>query len=59
MYEIMKTRVEYQLKRGKVSDEYIFSEQERKIFDKWSYDFTPRNHPTLIQVQTLSFVIFS
>ncbi|KAK1382326.1 Cellulose synthase [Heracleum sosnowskyi] len=50
MYEIMKTRVEYQLKRGKVSDEYIFSEQERKIFDKWSNDFTPTNHPTLIQV---------
>ncbi|KAK2978630.1 hypothetical protein RJ640_019087, partial [Escallonia rubra] len=50
MYESMKTRVESTVKRGKVSDEYITSEEERQAFNKWTRGFTRQDHPTVIQV---------
>ncbi|KAH7550099.1 hypothetical protein JRO89_XS13G0135000 [Xanthoceras sorbifolium] len=50
MYESMKVRVEHVLEMGKVSDEYITSDQERKVFDKWTDGFTRQDHPTVIQV---------
>lgn len=50
MYEIMKTRVENVVERGKVEEEYITSEEQRQMFNKWTDGFTRQDHPTIIQV---------
>ena len=50
MYESMKMRVEHVVEIGKVSDEYITSDQEREAFDKWMDRFTRQDHPIKMQV---------
>ncbi|TXG50720.1 hypothetical protein EZV62_023244 [Acer yangbiense] len=50
MYESLKVRVGQVVETGKVSDEYITSDQEREAFDKWTDRFTRQDHPTVIQV---------
>ncbi|KAH7864113.1 hypothetical protein Vadar_025945 [Vaccinium darrowii] len=50
MYENMKQRVETVVDIGKVTDDYITTEQERQAFNKWTSDFTRYDHPTVIQV---------
>ncbi|XP_062146669.1 cellulose synthase-like protein G3 isoform X2 [Alnus glutinosa] len=50
MYDSMKFRVENAVERGKVGDEYITGEEERKAFLKWTDGSTRQNHPTVIQV---------
>ncbi|TXG50719.1 hypothetical protein EZV62_023243 [Acer yangbiense] len=50
MYKSMKVRVEHVVETGKVSDEYITSDQEREAFHKWTDRFTHQDHPTVIQV---------
>ncbi|XP_035543219.1 cellulose synthase-like protein G3 isoform X6 [Juglans regia] len=51
MYECMKQRVEKVLEKGKVGEEYITEELERKAFSKWAdHGFTRQDHPTVIQV---------
>ncbi|XP_035543224.1 cellulose synthase-like protein G3 [Juglans regia] len=51
MYESMKERVEQVLEKGKVGEEYITNELERKAFIKWTnHGFTRQDHPTVIQV---------
>ncbi|KAF5478060.1 hypothetical protein F2P56_004650 [Juglans regia] len=51
MYESMKRRVEKVLEKGKVGEEYITEELERKAFSKWvDHGFTWQDHPTVIQV---------
>ncbi|KAG2680817.1 hypothetical protein I3760_11G115700 [Carya illinoinensis] len=51
MYESMKERVEKVLEKGKVGEEYITEEIERKAFSKWTnHGFTHQDHPTIIQV---------
>ncbi|XVE58100.1 hypothetical protein DITRI_Ditri04bG0143100 [Diplodiscus trichospermus] len=51
LYESMKVRVERVVGTGKISDEYITSDQDRQAFSKWSTDgFTRQNHPSVIQV---------
>lgn len=50
MYENMKQRVETVVDTGKVTDDYITTEQERQAFNKWTSDFTRYDHPTVIQV---------
>ncbi|KAK4844819.1 hypothetical protein QYF36_024757 [Acer negundo] len=50
MYESLKVRVGHVVETGKVSDEYITSDQEHEAFDKWTDRFTRQDHPTVIQV---------
>ncbi|XP_040988131.1 cellulose synthase-like protein G3 isoform X2 [Juglans microcarpa x Juglans regia] len=51
MYESMKQRVERVLEKGKVDEEYITEELERKAFSQWvDHGFTRQDHPTVIQV---------
>ncbi|XP_030502277.2 cellulose synthase-like protein G3 [Cannabis sativa] len=50
MYESMKVRVENAVEMGKVCDENITGEDERKAFKKWTDGFTRQDHPTVIQV---------
>ncbi|OMO79812.1 Cellulose synthase [Corchorus capsularis] len=50
MYENMKVRVENVVNRGEVSETYITNDEEREAFKKWTCAFTPRDHPTVIQV---------
>lgn len=52
MYESMKVRVEHAVDKGKVSEEYIATDQEREAFNKWAAgNFTRQDHPTVIQVK--------
>ncbi|XP_038704041.1 cellulose synthase-like protein G3 isoform X2 [Tripterygium wilfordii] len=50
MYEIMKTRVEFVVQSGKVGDQYISSDEERQIFEKWTDGFTDQDHPAVVQI---------
>ncbi|KAB1215438.1 Cellulose synthase-like protein G3 [Morella rubra] len=50
MYDSMKIRVENVVERGKLGDEYITGEEERRAFSKWTDGFTRQEHPTVIQV---------
>lgn len=51
MYESMKMKVESVVERGKVSDEYISSEEEAEILRQYlSKDFSRQNHPSVIKV---------
>ncbi|KAH6820523.1 cellulose synthase like G3 [Perilla frutescens var. hirtella] len=51
MYESMKMRVEDVVERGKISDEYISSDEQREVFSQyWAEDFSRQNHPSIIQV---------
>uniref|UniRef100_A0A2N9H8J3 Glycosyltransferase 2-like domain-containing protein n=1 Tax=Fagus sylvatica TaxID=28930 RepID=A0A2N9H8J3_FAGSY len=50
MYESMKIKVDTVLERGKVDNDYITGEEERRIFIKWINGFTRHDHPAVIQV---------
>ncbi|XP_057802466.1 cellulose synthase-like protein G3 isoform X2 [Salvia miltiorrhiza] len=51
MYESMKMKVESVVKKGKVSDEYISSEEEGQILHQYrTKDFSRQSHPSIIQV---------
>ncbi|XP_038726102.1 cellulose synthase-like protein G3 [Tripterygium wilfordii] len=50
MFESMKSKVENVVESGVVSDEYITTDGERLIFDKWTDGFTRHDHPAVIQV---------
>ncbi|KAL2236733.1 UNVERIFIED_CONTAM: Cellulose synthase-like protein G3 [Sesamum indicum] len=51
MYERMKTKVEGAVERGKVKEEYICSEEEGQVVSQYrTKDFSPQNHPSVIQV---------
>ncbi|KAH6783452.1 cellulose synthase like G3 [Perilla frutescens var. hirtella] len=51
MYESMKLKIESVVERGKVSEEYISSEEEHQILSKyWAKDFSRQNHPSIVQV---------
>ncbi|GER56259.1 cellulose synthase-like protein [Striga asiatica] len=51
MYENMKMKVENVVERGKVCEEYITSEDERRVLEQyWAKDFTRQNHPSIINI---------
>lgn len=51
MYESMEERVENVVKSGNISHSYITKEEEAEALSRWSTDeFTPQNHPPLVQV---------
>ena len=50
MYENMKVKVENVFECGKVGEEYITSELERRVLSKWTNGFTRQDHSTVIQV---------
>lgn len=51
MYESMKMKVESVVEKGEVSDEYISSEEERRVLEQYrSKDFSRQNHPSIIKV---------
>ncbi|XP_030454109.1 cellulose synthase-like protein G3 [Syzygium oleosum] len=50
MYESMKVRVEQVVERGKVGEEFIDGDRERRALSKWTDDFTRQNHPAVIEV---------
>ncbi|GER57592.1 cellulose synthase-like protein [Striga asiatica] len=51
MYASMKMKVENVMDRGKVSEEYITSDDERRFLEQyWAQDFTRQNHPSVIKV---------
>ncbi|KAE8727319.1 Cellulose synthase-like protein G3 [Hibiscus syriacus] len=51
MYESMKTKVEHIVGKGKVGEEHITGDEERRAFSKWSSDgFSRQNHPAVVQV---------
>uniref|UniRef100_M1A4Z2 Cellulose synthase CslG n=1 Tax=Solanum tuberosum TaxID=4113 RepID=M1A4Z2_SOLTU len=51
MYEIMITRINNVVERGKVNEEHISNEDEQEAYSKYSSDgFTPHHHPSIIQV---------
>lgn len=54
MYERMKVRLENVLVRGKVSEEYITDESERRALSKWTDEFTQQDHSTIIKVCIIS-----
>ena len=54
MYERMKVRVENVLELGKVSEEYITDESERRALSKWTDEFTHQDHSTIIKVCFIS-----
>ena len=58
MYESMKVRLENVLERGKVDEEYITSELERRALSKWTDEFTCRDHSTIIQVCFIKGLLF-
>ncbi|XP_034702174.1 cellulose synthase-like protein G3 [Vitis riparia] len=50
MYERMRDRVENVVKRGSISNDYIPDQREIEAFSRWTDEFTPQNHPPVIQV---------
>lgn len=57
----MKARVENVLERGKVGEEYITEELQRRALSKWTDgSFTRQDHPTVIQVICIihGFIIY-
>ncbi|KAK8478490.1 hypothetical protein V6N13_096002 [Hibiscus sabdariffa] len=51
MYESMRMKVEHVVGIGKVGDEYITSDEDRRAFSKWNSDgFSRQNHPAVIQI---------
>ncbi|XP_065618115.1 cellulose synthase-like protein G3 isoform X2 [Quercus suber] len=50
MYERMKVRLVNVLELGKVCEEYITDESERKALSKWTDEFTHQDHSTIIKV---------
>ncbi|KAK0587321.1 hypothetical protein LWI29_020998 [Acer saccharum] len=51
MYMSMKVKIEHVVEIGKVTDEYITSNQERETFNRWMDRFTRQDHPTVIQLR--------
>ncbi|KAL6349098.1 hypothetical protein AAG906_033754 [Vitis piasezkii] len=50
MYERMRDRVENVVKRGSISHDYIPNQREIEALSRWTDEFTPQNHPPVIQV---------
>ncbi|CAI9093439.1 OLC1v1028941C1 [Oldenlandia corymbosa var. corymbosa] len=51
MYEKMRTKIESVMEKGKVTDEYITSEEEHEAFSIFQQEsFTRQQHPSVIQV---------
>ncbi|KAL3635771.1 hypothetical protein CASFOL_020318 [Castilleja foliolosa] len=51
MYETMKTKVESMVERGKISEEYISSEEDKQVLSQyWANNFSRQNHPSIIKV---------
>ncbi|XP_039166803.1 cellulose synthase-like protein G3 [Eucalyptus grandis] len=50
MYESMKERVKHVVEKGKVAEEYIIEDRERRALSKWTDEFTHQNHPAVIEV---------
>ncbi|XP_034711699.1 cellulose synthase-like protein G3 [Vitis riparia] len=50
MYERMRDRVENVVKRGSISHHYIPNQREIEALSRWTDEFTPQNHPPVIQV---------
>ncbi|CAI9093442.1 OLC1v1028944C1 [Oldenlandia corymbosa var. corymbosa] len=51
MYEKMRMKIESVMEKGKVTDEYITSEEELQAFSQWKDGiFTRQQHPSVIQV---------
>ncbi|KAL3742953.1 hypothetical protein ACJRO7_018282 [Eucalyptus globulus] len=50
MYENMKVRVKHVVERGKVGEECIIGDRERRAFGKWTDEFTSQNHPAVIEI---------
>ena len=54
IYERMRDRVENVVKRGSISNDYIPDQREIEAFSRWTDEFTPQNHPPVIQVCVLN-----
>ncbi|XP_034711681.1 cellulose synthase-like protein G3 isoform X2 [Vitis riparia] len=50
MYENMRVRVENVVQEGTVSRDYMTDEGESEAFSRWTDEFTPQNHPPVVQV---------
>ena len=50
IYESMRTRVENAVQTGTIHCDYITNEGESEAFSRWTDEFTPHNHPPLVQV---------
>ncbi|GMH09322.1 hypothetical protein Nepgr_011163 [Nepenthes gracilis] len=51
LYENMKVMIEHVVEQGKVGEEYVESEEQRRALRKWAtHTFTRQDHPTVIQV---------
>ena len=57
LYENMRNKVQNAVENGKVNGEYISNEERNVLNQYWRKDFTPRNHPSLIQVEVRSFLL--
>ncbi|WCJ40234.1 cellulose synthase like G3 [Euphorbia peplus] len=49
-YESMRKRVEKVVERGQVDDEFINTDEDKQVLNQYRPNFTPQNHPTVIQV---------
>lgn len=47
----MKRRVENVVEKGGISDDFTTSVPAAKVFAKWGEDFTPLNHPAVVEVE--------
>ncbi|KAL6349385.1 hypothetical protein AAG906_034042 [Vitis piasezkii] len=50
MYENMRVRVENVVQEGTISRDYMTDEGESEAFSRWTDEFTPQNHPPVVQV---------
>ena len=50
MYENMRVRVENVVQEGTISRDYMTNEGESEAFSRWTDEFTPQNHPPVVQV---------
>ena len=50
VYENMRARVESVVQTGIINLDYISNEGETEVFSRWTDEFTPKNHPPVVQV---------
>ena len=50
MYENMRVRVENVVQEGTISRDDMTNEGESEAFSRWTDEFTPQNHPPVVQV---------
>ena len=50
VYENMRDRVESVVQTGIINLDYISNEGETEVFSRWTDEFTPKNHPPVVQV---------